>query len=171
MQLCHECAVIAVSIVTFEDYHIILGLCQYKHRKRRCTFCRSIIRNVDGLVVELGDCVQLRSDRDELYLGKVREIRCNGEKHSPTVVTAWYYEPREAGVDGQLIQHVKGAVFATEHEDENGAECIIRLVKMAKSYGEFLQTCGRKLEEDKFLSIDKVSFIYTHMHTQYISHV
>ncbi|CAH8864153.1 unnamed protein product, partial [Trichobilharzia szidati] len=28
MQLCHECAVIAVSIVPFEDCHIILGHCQ-----------------------------------------------------------------------------------------------------------------------------------------------
>ncbi|CAH8868835.1 unnamed protein product [Trichobilharzia szidati] len=135
---------------------------KYKHRKRRCTYCRSIIRNVDGLVVELGDCVQLRSDGDELYLGKVREIRYNGEKHSPTVVTSWYYEPREAGEDGQLVQHVKGAVFATEHEDENGAECIIRLVKMAKSYGEFLQSCGRRRDDLKILSTDKVSFIYTH---------
>ncbi|VDO94591.1 unnamed protein product, partial [Schistosoma margrebowiei] len=112
---------------------------QFKRRKQGCIYCRSIIRDVDGLIVKVGDCVQFGSGRNEIYLGEVKEIRWEQKRNSLIVVAAWYYQPLEAGKDGQLIQDVKGALFTTEHKDENEAKCIKRRIKIAKSYGQFMQ--------------------------------
>ncbi|CAH8561856.1 unnamed protein product [Schistosoma turkestanicum] len=112
---------------------------KFKRRKQGCTYCRSIIRDVDGLIVKVGDCVQFGSGRNEIYLGEVREIRWEHRKNSLLVVAAWYYQPLEAGKDGQLVQDIKGALFTTEHKDENEAKCIKRRIKVAKSYSQFIQ--------------------------------
>ncbi|CAH8643106.1 unnamed protein product [Schistosoma haematobium] len=112
---------------------------KFKRRKQGCIYCRSIIRDVDGLIVKVGDCVQFGSGRNEIYLGEVKEIRWEQKRNSLIVVAAWYYQPLEAGKDGQLVQDIKGALFTTEHKDENEAKCIKRRIKIAKSYGQFMQ--------------------------------
>ncbi|KAK4475020.1 hypothetical protein MN116_000758 [Schistosoma mekongi] len=112
---------------------------KFKRRKQGCIYCRSIIRDVDGLIVKVGDCVQFGSGRDEIYLGEVKEIRWEHKKNSLIVVAAWYYQPLEAGKDGELVQDIKGALFTTEHKDENEAKCIKRRIKVAKTYGQFIQ--------------------------------
>ncbi|XP_018647103.1 serine-rich repeat protein, putative, partial [Schistosoma mansoni] len=119
---------------------------KFKRRKQGCTYCRSIIRDVDGLIVKVGDCVQFGSGRNEIYLGEVKEIRWEQKRNSIIVVAAWYYQPLEAGKDGQLVQDIKGALFTTEHKDENEAKCIKRRIKIAKSYGQFIQGYYEKLK-------------------------
>ncbi|KAH8862820.1 Trinucleotide repeat-containing gene 18 protein [Schistosoma japonicum] len=104
---------------------------------------------------KVGDCVQFGSGRDEIYLGEVKEIRWEQKKNSLIVVAAWYYQPLEAGKDGELVQDIKGALFTTEHKDENEAKCIKRRIKVAKTYGQFIQGYYDKPKEKDSLNLSR----------------
>ncbi|KAF6773104.1 hypothetical protein AHF37_07716 [Paragonimus kellicotti] len=115
-----------------------------RRRRHGHTYCRSIVREADGLVVSTGDAVEFSSGENEAYLGEVREIRWDDTMDSPVVTAAWFYHPTEAGTEGQVVQGINGALFATEHLDENEARCIIRRVTILPSYAAF---CKRLVAE------------------------
>lgn len=48
-----------------------------------------------------------------------------------------YYLPDEAHLDGKLVSHIGGALFFSDHQDENEAGCIRRRVHIANSYKLF----------------------------------
>ncbi|KAA3682518.1 uncharacterized protein DEA37_0012865 [Paragonimus westermani] len=115
-----------------------------RRRRHGHTYCRSIVREADGLVVSTGDAVEFSSGENQAYLGEVREIRWDDAMDSPVVTAAWFYHPTEAGVEGQAVQDINGALFATEHLDENEARCINRRVTVLPSYAAF---CKRLVAE------------------------
>ncbi|VDP85934.1 unnamed protein product [Echinostoma caproni] len=108
-----------------------------RRRKQRGVSCRSIVRQTDGLIISIGDSVEFSSGHDEVYLGEVRAIRWDDLMDAPVVIAAWYYNMSEAGADGERLMQFKGAVFATEHHDENEARCILRRVHVAPSYAAY----------------------------------
>ncbi|CAH8618738.1 unnamed protein product [Heterobilharzia americana] len=141
-----------------------LGICRsfswqilekLKRRKQGCIYCHSIIRDIDGLIIKIGDCVKYSSGRHEIYLGEVREIRWEKINNSPIVVAAWYYLPHEAGIDGKLVEDIKGALFATEHKDENEAKCIEQRIKVAKTYSQFLQPHSNKPKQKNRMKVKR----------------
>ncbi|TPP57446.1 Serine rich repeat protein, partial [Fasciola gigantica] len=111
-----------------------------RRRRSRGISCRSIIRQTDGLIISIGDSVEFSSGQDEAYLGEVRAIRWDEVMNAPVVTAAWYYNMNEAGAEGELLMQFKGAVFATEHHDENEARCILRRVHVAPSYAAYQAT-------------------------------
>ncbi|CAL8084836.1 unnamed protein product [Calicophoron daubneyi] len=108
-----------------------------RRRKKGQSSCRSIMRNSDKLVVSVGDSVEFKGSGDEIYLGVVQDIRLDESADAPVVVAAWYYKPTDMGDEGKIVSHIKGALFATKHTDENGARCIIGLANVVSSYKDF----------------------------------
>ncbi|KER21437.1 hypothetical protein T265_15091, partial [Opisthorchis viverrini] len=117
-------------------WHILEKL---RRRRNGQVYCRSVERDSDGLVVSVGDTVEFSSGRDDVYLGIIRSIRWDDATDSPFVVAAWFYNPEEAGADGQRVSDIKGALFATDHVDENEARCISRHAVVLPTYAEYRQ--------------------------------
>ncbi|KAL5964169.1 BAH and coiled-coil domain-containing protein 1 [Taenia solium] len=110
---------------------------------------RSLKRNRDGLVVRLGDVVKFNSGgSDQAYLGEIKFI-C-APRHSelpPLVCASWFYCPEEAGEDGKRVANYEGAVFVTDHVDDNEATCIINRVQIARNYAEYRLSRQKKVAE------------------------
>ncbi|CAL8084024.1 unnamed protein product [Calicophoron daubneyi] len=123
-----------------------------RRRKHGSTYCRSIIREGDGLVVSLGDSVEFSANNEEVYLGEVRDIRFDESAGVPVVIAAWYYRPAEMGTEGQPVSHISGALFATEHLDENEARCIIGRANVASNYKQFCE-----LQQAQTLNPEKIT--------------
>uniref|UniRef100_A0A5K3EKJ6 BAH domain-containing protein n=1 Tax=Mesocestoides corti TaxID=53468 RepID=A0A5K3EKJ6_MESCO len=113
------------------------GKLRRKHNGMPCY--KSLKRNKDGLIVTLGDVVKFNSGGNgQAYLGEVKLICVprHGEL-SPLVYASWFYCPQEAGEDGKRVAGCEGAVFLTDHVDDNEANCIIGRVQIARNYSEF----------------------------------
>ncbi|EUB62381.1 Trinucleotide repeat-containing gene 18 protein [Echinococcus granulosus] len=113
---------------------------------------RSLRRNRDGLVVRLGDVVKFNSGgNDQAYLGEIKIIYAPRHNElSPLVCASWFYCPEEAGEDGKRVANYEGAVFVTDHTDDNEATCIINRVQIARNYTEY-----RLSRQGKFTELAK----------------
>nr|CDS31056.1 BAH domain and coiled coil containing 1 [Hymenolepis microstoma] len=101
-------------------------------------------RNVDNLVVRLNDTVTFMTARSsEIYLGRINKIYST--KRNIFKVTAhWLYTPNEMGKAGKIVANHEGAVFISNHFDDNEAFCISGPVRVANSYSEFLAATARR---------------------------
>ncbi|VDK38593.1 unnamed protein product [Taenia asiatica] len=110
---------------------------------------RSLKRNRDGLVVRLGDVVKFNSGgSDQAYLGEIKFICAPRHSElSPLVCASWFYCPEEAGEDGKRVANYEGAVFVTDHVDDNEATCIINRVQIARNYAEYRLSRQKKVAE------------------------
>uniref|UniRef100_A0A0R3WKL5 BAH domain-containing protein n=1 Tax=Hydatigena taeniaeformis TaxID=6205 RepID=A0A0R3WKL5_HYDTA len=110
---------------------------------------RSLKRNRDGLVVRLGDVVKFNSGgSDQAYLGEIKSICAPRHNElSPLVCASWFYCPEEAGEDGKRVANYEGAVFVTDHMDDNEATCIINRVQIARNYAEYRLSRQKKVAE------------------------
>ncbi|KAH9281890.1 BAH and coiled-coil domain-containing protein 1 [Echinococcus granulosus] len=120
---------------------------------------RSLRRNRDGLVVRLGDVVKFNSGgNDQAYLGEIKIIYAPRHNElSPLVCASCvsrliprFYCPEEAGEDGKRVANYEGAVFVTDHTDDNEATCIINRVQIARNYTEY-----RLSRQGKFTELAK----------------
>ncbi|VDO03970.1 unnamed protein product [Rodentolepis nana] len=101
-------------------------------------------RNVDNLVVRLNDTVTfMTAHSSEIYLGRINKIYST--KRNIFKVTAhWLYTPGEMGKAGKIVANHEGAVFVSNHFDDNEACCISGPVRVANSYSEFLAATARR---------------------------
>lgn len=58
-----------------------------------------------------------------------------------------FYCPEEAGEDGKRVANYEGAVFVTDHVDDNEATCIISRVQIARNYAEYRLSRQKKVAE------------------------
>ncbi|KAF7261300.1 hypothetical protein EG68_01108 [Paragonimus skrjabini miyazakii] len=73
------------GVTEANTWHILEKL---RRRRHGHTYCRSIVREADGLVVSTGDAVEFSSGENEAYLGEVREIRWDDTMDSAVVTAA-----------------------------------------------------------------------------------
>ena len=49
-----------------------------------------------------------------------------------------FYFPEEAGEEGKRVSNYKGAVFLSDHTDQNEANCILNRVHIARKYSDYI---------------------------------
>ncbi|XP_062584319.1 uncharacterized protein LOC134246073 [Saccostrea cucullata] len=88
--------------------------------------CSQAIRHSDGDIIQVRDCVMLRSGpktTDIPFVAKVTQFWEHPQEGDVMMSLLWYYHP-EHTEGGRKSQHASCELFASKHRDENSVACI-----------------------------------------------